>query len=165
VQGSNSTARAALARGAGFLGLWIVLAGLDPADLVVGVVSAAAATWTSLTLLPADTSRIRVWSLLALLPRFLRKSWTGGWDVARRALDPRMPLRPDFVNYPTGFPRGSARKAFACVSSLMPGSVPVEDSDAGILYHCLDSTQPVVEQLAAEERAYATALAPERGDA
>jgi len=47
----------------------------------------------------------------------------------------------------------------------MPGSVPVEDSDAGILYHCLDSTQPVVEQLAAEERAYATALAPERGDA
>ena len=161
--GASGTVRAALTRGAGFLALWVVLAGLDPLDLFVGAVSAAVATWTSLKLLPPETGRIRFFSMLARLPRFLWQSLVAGWDVARRAFDPRMPLRPDFVNYQTGFPRGPVRNAFATITSLMPGSVPTDDDEKGITYHCLDVAQPVTEQLSAEEREYAKALVPGRG--
>jgi multicomponent Na+:H+ antiporter subunit E len=42
----------------------------------------------------------------------------------------------------------------------MPGSVPTGETETAIEYHCLDTSQPVVEQLAAEERAYARALEP-----
>lgn len=155
-------ARPALARWAGFFALWVVLSGLDPLDLFVGAVSAVAATWMSLKLLPPEQGRIRFFSMLARLPRFLWQSLVAGWDVARRAFDPRLPLRPDFVRYPTGFPRGPSRNAFATITSLMPGSVPTGDDGNGITYHCLDVAQPVIDQLSAEEREYAKAFVPGR---
>jgi multicomponent Na+:H+ antiporter subunit E len=153
---------AAIVRGAGFLALWVVLIGLDPVDLAVGAFAAAAATWTSLRLLPPEAGRVRFAVLVALLPRFLWQSVVAGVDVARRAFHPRMPLRPDFVAYPVNLPRGQARNAFETITSLLPGTVPCGDDAQTIVYHCLDVGQPVVEQLAADERAYGRALVPGR---
>ena len=154
----------ALARFLGLAALWIVLIrSAQPADLAVGALTAAAATWTSLRLLPADTGRVKFAALAARAPRFLWQSVLAGIDVARRALAPGMPLRTGFVTYRTGLPRGQARNAFATITSLLPGTVPAEDDESGILYHCLDTAQPVAEQLATEEREYAKALVPGKG--
>ncbi|EXI69760.1 MAG: hypothetical protein AW08_00253 [Candidatus Accumulibacter adjunctus] len=46
----------------------------------------------------------------------------------------------------------------------MPGTVASGGKAEMIEFHCLDTGQAVVEQLAAEERAYARALQPERRD-
>jgi len=148
----------AIVRGAGFLALWIVLIGLDPLDLAVGVVTAAVATWVSLRLLPPETHRVRLAAVPALALRFVWQSLVAGVDVARRAFAPRMPLKPGFVVYPTRYPRGPARNTFASLTSLLPGTVPVRDDERGLEYHCLDVGQPVTEQLAAEEDAVARAL-------
>lgn len=163
MQQSNGSMRAALARAAGYLALWVVLIGFDPLDLVVGVFAAAAATWTSLRLLPPTAGRVRFAVLIALLPRFLWQSVVAGLDVARRAFHPRMPLQPDFVEYPVNLPRGQARNAFETITSLLPGTMPCDEDAQTIVYHCLDVGQPVVEQLAADERAYGRALVPGRG--
>lgn len=152
----------ALARFIGLFALWVVLIGLDPVDLAVGALTAAVATWASLRLLPPDAGRVKLAALAARLPRFLWQSVVAGVDVARRALAPRMPLATGFVTYRTGLPRGQARTSFASITSLLPGTVPVADDDAGITYHCLDTAQPVAEQLATEERGYAKALVPGR---
>lgn len=148
----------AIVRGAGFLALWVVLIGLDPLDFAVGVFAAAAATWTSLRLLPPGSHRLRFAALPRLALRFLWQSVVAGVDVARRAFDPRLPLKTGFVVYPTRYPRGPARNAFASLTSLLPGTVPAEDDAQGLLYHCLDVEQPVAEQLAAEEQAVSRAL-------
>ncbi|HEX3406853.1 MAG TPA: Na+/H+ antiporter subunit E, partial [Caulobacteraceae bacterium] len=74
-----------------------------------------------------------------------------GVDVARRALDPRLPLRPGLVTYPIGFPPGAARNVFTILTSLLPGTVPAADEGDVLVYHCLDVEQPVLAQLAAEE--------------
>jgi multicomponent Na+:H+ antiporter subunit E len=163
VNETNGAPHTAIARGAGFLGLWVVLIGLDPVDLAVGVFAAAAATWTSLRLLPPEAGRVRFAVLVALLPRFLWQSVVAGVDVARRAFHPRMPLQPDFLAYPVNLPRGQARNAFETITSLLPGTVPCGEDAQTIIYHCLDVGQPVVEQLAADERAYGRALVPGRG--
>jgi multicomponent Na+:H+ antiporter subunit E len=154
---------AAILRGAGFLAFWVVLIGLDPVDLAVGAFAAAAATWTSLRLLPPEAGRVRFAVLVALLPRFLWQSVVAGVDVARRAFHPRVPLRPDFVAYPVNLPRGQARNAFETITSLLPGTVPCDEDAQTIIYHCLDVGQPVLEQLADDERAYGRALVPGRG--
>jgi multicomponent Na+:H+ antiporter subunit E len=148
----------AIVRGVGFLGLWIVLIGLDPLDLLVGVFTAAVATWASLRLLPAGLHRLRLAALPGLALRFLWQSVIAGVDVARRAFAPRLPLKPGFVVYPTKYPRGPARNAFASLTSLLPGTVPCRDDAQGLQYHCLDVGQPVAEQLAAEEDAVSRAL-------
>jgi multicomponent Na+:H+ antiporter subunit E len=146
-----------------YFGIWIVVdQSAKPANLAVGVLASAAATWASLKLLPPASGRVRVGVLLMLLPRFLWQSLLAGIDVARRALSPRLPLQPGFVDYPVRLPRGSARNAFEAISSLLPGSVPSDESEESIEYHCLDTRQPVAAQLAAEERAYSKALVPGR---
>ena len=140
-------------RAAWFFGLWLVLAGADPADLPAAALAVVAATWTSLRLLPPGRSRFSLPALARVALRFLYQSVVAGLDVARRALDPRLPLRPGFVAYPVGFPPGAARNVFATLTSLLPGTVPAGDEDGRLVYHCLDIDQPVVSQLAAEEAA------------
>lgn len=150
--------RASLARAAGFLALWLILFGLNAADLPVGMLTAAAATWASLRLMPPGPWRLRPLALLRLALRFLWQSIVAGADVARRALDPRLPLRPGFVAYPVYFPPGTARNAFATLTSLLPGTVPAGDERGQLVYHCLDVDQPVLSQLAAEETALLQAI-------
>jgi multicomponent Na+:H+ antiporter subunit E len=153
----------AVLRGACFLALWVVLIGLDPLDLAVGVFAAVAATWTSLRLLPPGSHALRLAALPRLALRFLWQSVVAGVDVARRAFDPRLPLKTGFVVYRTRYPRGAARNAFASLTSLLPGTVPAEDDAQGLHYHCLDVGQPVAESLAAEEEAVSRALPRKAG--
>lgn len=161
---SGGSYRGALAaRALLYFGVWIVVdQSAKPANLAVGMLAAAAATWASMRLLPPAGGRVRLGVLLTLLPRFLGQSLLAGVDVARRAFSPRLPLAPGFVDYAVRLPRGSARNAFELIASLMPGSVASDETDTGIEFHCLDAQQPVVEQLAAEEKAYARALVPGR---
>jgi multicomponent Na+:H+ antiporter subunit E len=155
--------RAALARCAWFLGLWVVLCGTDPVGLAVGLMAAAAATWTSICLLPPVPGRMRFLSLVLLGLRFFCKSLIAGLDVARRAFDPRLPLQPGFVTYSCRLPRSPAQSVFCAMTSLMPGSVPTGlDEQGRLLMHCLDTRQPLVEQMAAEEARLIRALGEKR---
>lgn len=141
-----------------FLCLWLVIAGANTKDIPAAVSAIALATWASLHLLERSGARRspRAMAQLALL--FLYQSVVAGADVARRALDPRMPLRPGFVAYPTGLPRGMRRNVFTTLTSLLPGTVPAGEDDGNILYHCLDVGQSIVAELAAEEAALVRAL-------
>jgi multicomponent Na+:H+ antiporter subunit E len=147
-----------LARAAPLLLLWLVLAGPDLADLPAGLLAVFAATLASLRLLPPAPSRVSPAALARLALRFLYQSVVAGMDVARRALDPRLPLRPGFVTYRVRFPPGAARNTFTSLTSLLPGTVPAEEKSGALVYHCLDIDQPVVSQLTSEEGALARAL-------
>ncbi|MBP6534176.1 MAG: Na+/H+ antiporter subunit E [Arenimonas sp.] len=149
----------ARARCIGFYLLWLVLMqSTKPADLGIGLLAAVTATWTSLRLLAPASGSLRFGSLFMLLPHFLWVSVVAGIDVARRVFDPRLPMQPGFVSCPLDFPPGLARNTFATITSLMPGTVPIGETDDDLTYHCLDTSQPVVEQLWKEERLLARAL-------
>jgi len=150
--------RGAVSRGAAFACLWLILIGGNPVDLAGGAIAVIAATWTSLHLLPPGRWRFSLVDLMRLAVSFPYQSVVAGVDVARRALDPRLPLRPGFVTYPVRFPPGNARNVFATLTSLLPGTVPISGDDGPLVYHCLDVTQPVASQLAAEEAALSRAF-------
>lgn len=158
-QALGSIRSAALWRGIAFFALWMALMqSVKPGDLLVGALSCAGATWISLKLTPPTSGCVRFGKLLALLPHLLWESFIAGVDVAGRALHPRVPLHPGFVNCPLSYPRGFARNVFATITSLLPGSLPAGESEGVLVYHCLDETTPVVEQLWKEERLLAKAL-------
>jgi multicomponent Na+:H+ antiporter subunit E len=158
VDNGRNVLRGSLARAAGFLGFWLILSGYTPADLVLGALAAVMATWVSLRLLPPGRWSFRPIALGRLVLRFLYQSIVAGIDVAWRALDPRLPLRPGFVTYPDRFSPGTARNVFTTLTSLLPGTVPAGDDGRHLVYHCLDVDQPVVAQLAAEETALSRAV-------
>jgi multicomponent Na+:H+ antiporter subunit E len=157
--------KVALMRGAGFCVLWLILVQSSHADdLVMGAFTAIAATWLSLRLIPPASVHLRVWGLVSLFPHFLQVSILAGVDVARRAFDPRMPLQTGFVNCPLGFPPGLTRNTFATITSLMPGVASVGETESVLIYHCLDTSQSVVDKLWEQERLLAWALNAGRRD-
>jgi multicomponent Na+:H+ antiporter subunit E len=143
--------RAWVWRWAGYFAFWVLLIGYKPLDLAVGLVAATTATWASQKLLPPGSFGIRASDLPRYFVHFLWQSVVAGIDVARRAFSPQIPLHPGYVRFVCRYPQGPARNAFASLTSLMPGTVPVEDASASLLYHCLDTRQPIAEQLAREE--------------
>jgi multicomponent Na+:H+ antiporter subunit E len=146
----------ALRRFVAYLALWLVLIGFSVTDLAVGVVTAACATWVSVLLLPVTGRRLSPAALARLAVRLPWQSLVAGVDVARRALDPRLPLQPGFITYSTGLANGPGRNAFRALTSLQPGTLPVSVEESGDLQiHCLDTGQPVAAQLAAEEALFA----------
>ena len=157
---ATSKARAALARGGLYFGFWLLLAGPwggepgEPivADLAVGALAAAWGTWVSLRLRAPAPGRIRFGALARFGLHFLWQSIVAGVDVARRAFDPRLPLKPGYLAYPVRLPPGPGRAAFGAVTSLMPGTLPVgTDRNDALVYHCLDLDQPVAAGLARDE--------------
>ncbi|WP_426608780.1 Na+/H+ antiporter subunit E [Bradyrhizobium sp. McL0616] len=149
----TATSRAAL-----FLCLWLVLAGANAADIPAAAAAIVAATWTSLHLLEPSRSRRSPPAIARLALLFLYHSVVAGIDVAGRALNPRLPLHPGFVAYPTRLSRGIRQNVFTTLTSLLPGTVPAGEENGQIIYHCLDVTQPIVADLAAEEAALVRAL-------
>jgi multicomponent Na+:H+ antiporter subunit E len=135
-----------------------VLAGADLGDVPAAAAAVAAATWTSLRLLKPNASRRSPRALVQLALLFLYHSIVAGADVARRALDPRLPLQPGFVAYPTRLSPGIRRNVFTTLTSLLPGTVPTGEQEGQLFYHCLDVEQPVLAELAAEEAALVRAL-------
>ncbi|MEJ0094886.1 MAG: Na+/H+ antiporter subunit E [Methylocella sp.] len=151
--------RAAAVRAAIFLAFWLMISGRDLAGLPIGAAAAAVAAWTSLRLLPPGASRLRPLALAQLTMRFLGQSVVAGTDVAWRALDPKLPLRPGFISYPLRVPAGEARNAFCALCSLLPGTLPTgTDGNGALLVHCLDVDQPVVANLAEDEALFVRAL-------
>lgn len=155
----SAIAGSAALRAAGLFGLWIVLAGAAPADLPVGLVAVAIATRVSLILLPPAPRRVDPVALARLVLRFPWQSVVAGVDVARRAFAPRPGLRPGLVDCDVGLPPGRLRAAFAGLSSLLPGTVPVGEPDAPrLLIHGLDVGEPIERQMAEEASLFARAL-------
>ena len=156
--GRQTPLLAILTRGLGFLALWVILIGAALNDLAIGLIAAAAATWTSTALWP-EGGKLSAPGLVRFFIRFVPQSAVAGVDVARRAFAPQPALSPGFVTYRTSLPPGMARSASCAVMSLQPGKLPVAaDADGTLHIHCLDLREPVVEQIAADEAAFCGTL-------
>ncbi|KAA6185108.1 DUF1576 domain-containing protein [Thiohalocapsa marina] len=123
------------------------------ADLAFAVIATAMATWISLWVLPPGSRQWRLVALMALIGRFLVQSVIGGIDVARRALDPRLPLRPGYIVFTTSLRRAHQRAILQTFSSATPGAIAAgTDAEGRLVFHCLDTSGPIAEGLARDER-------------
>ena len=136
-----------------------MISGWAPADLPVGAAAVVGATWVSLRFLRPIGPRYRLASIAALVVSFFRQSVVSGMDVAWRALSPNLRLQPGLIACPLSLPAGNKRNAFCALSSLMPGTLPTGTNEQGaVLVHCLDTSQPVAANLAAEEQLFIRAF-------
>jgi multicomponent Na+:H+ antiporter subunit E len=143
-----------------FAVLWLVLGGARLADWPALVLSATLATWLSVILLPPRGAPLAsAIGVVRLLTWFGKQAVLAGIDVARRAFDPALPLRPGFVTFRTVLPPGPQRGAYLAIASLLPGSLPVgEKSVDAIVVHCLDVCQPNADVLREGETLYRHAV-------
>ena len=118
---------------------WALSEGSGRTPLLAGAVIVAALA-TSFALLPSVEWRLPLRALVRFIPYFLAQSLRGGFDVARRALHPRLLIEPGFVEYELSLSSGPARTAFIGVLSLLPGTVSVQLTAPGtVRIHVLDA--------------------------
>jgi multicomponent Na+:H+ antiporter subunit E len=165
-QADPRVARAAVVRWVGLLVVWILIAGVRRSDVPAGIVAAAAATWVSVVLNPPGAWRIRLVPLMRIGLHLLVNSLFAGTDVARRALDPRLPLNPGSIHYPAASPAGAPRALLSTIACLVPGTLAIGPTvDGTLLVHCLDVAQPVEAGLASDEALLLRALSGAQADA
>lgn len=133
--------------------LWMALNPGDHKSWVIGLPVVAGATAAALGLHSATSRGLSAWGALRFLRFFLRYSFQGGWDVARRAFSPAMPLNPALLTYRLRLREEHAQVLFINVISLLPGTVSVGLENGFATLHALDGGPTTLEETKAlEER-------------
>lgn len=141
------SARSAIVHAALFAALWALLTGGGAGSWIVGAPVVLAATAASHSLWPRNTGWWSPIGLVRFVFFFLRESVRGGVDVARRALDPALPIRPGLVELQTRLPPGPAEVFLVDVLSLLPGTLSVDLRGSTLTMHLLDDRTPVQAEL------------------
>lgn len=145
-------------------GLWWVLTEGATSSLVLGVPFAMLAAVFSLVISPPRRTGFRLGGALRYAWYFLTHAISGGVDVARRALSPRLPINPALFDYPTRLQGGAARLIFANTISLLPGTLIVQITDGTLTIHALDDTQQAHDDLLRLESVVADVFGQELED-
>lgn len=114
-----------------------------PAALVLGILSGRPAY---------RAGQFCFGEFLKFLPFFLWHSFLGGADVARRVLDPRLPIAPRLFVYPLFLPEGPGRVFLINVVSLQPGTLSADLRGDDLYVHSLDEEGEVLKKLPVMER-------------
>ena len=130
-----------------------MLSGGGAVDILPGIIATMAAMALSLVLVPPRRDRLRLVPLGEYAVRFLGQSVVAGVDVARRAVDPRLPINPGYVQVSVAAAARAGAKYLYDADEPPSGygADRVRRTHDALVVHCLDVTQPVAAQLAAEE--------------
>ncbi len=143
--------RSAILTGTALGGPWLVLTGLDAASLAIGAPAILAGAALAALFPPAPPWRIAPLAALGFAAFFAWQSVRGALDVARRALDPRLPLKPGFRTVILTLRPGPGRVLLANTVSLLPGTLSAEIEGRRLIVHTLDLETDVAEEVAALE--------------
>ncbi|GAB3381258.1 Na+/H+ antiporter subunit E [Azotobacter armeniacus] len=94
------------------------------------------AVWLGLPLL-----RVHLPALPGFVLFFVMHMFAGGWDVARRALHPRLPLSPAWLDYPLACRSPRVRLLLSALIGLLPGTLSSQVDGDCLRVHVLDRRQ------------------------
>jgi len=117
---------------------WIIVQGRADAWLV-GLPAVALATMASVSLSGHGHPRVSITGLVGFVSLFLRESISGGVDVARRTLRPRLHIQPGFRRYRLHLDDPPGRVLLVNCISLLPGTLAADLDGDQVELHMLDS--------------------------
>jgi len=141
--------------------LWMLLNPGDRKSWLVGLPFVALATLVALKLHSPFASRVSLQGAVRFIFFFAWQSLCGGWDVAWRALHPRLPLNPGLVHYRMRLPEGPERILLLNITSLLPGTVSAGLEGDTLLLHALEVGPSVTEGMQSLETRIADLFAVE----
>jgi multicomponent Na+:H+ antiporter subunit E len=134
-----------------FAVLWSLLTEGELSSWVIGIVVVPFSAWLSVILFndnrlgkdrPVDsfnkTQGINLLRLFQFLPFFLLQSVIGGWQTAKLAIRPSLPVKPGFFRYNIRLQGRPARMFFMHLVSLLPGTVSARLENDQLLIHALE---------------------------
>lgn len=120
-----------------FAAFWWILTDGAVASWVIGAPAVLLAAWLSRTLWADPPLSLR--GVARFVPFFAYESLVGATDVAKRALQPAMPLYPGVVRHRLRLPPGVARVSLANVVSMLAGTLSADLEGDELVIHALDA--------------------------
>jgi len=118
-----------------FLGLWLIFSGAQ--GWAFGTAASLAAAAIAYRL-PMRWPALRITRLPACLGFFFIQLLVGGWDVARRALHPKMPIDPAWELYQCRSENPKVHLLLSALVGLMPGTLSSHFEQGQLHIHTLD---------------------------
>lgn len=123
---------------ASWLVLWALLS--NNSGWAFGVPLALLAVWTSI-LAKVHVGPVHLQYLLAFLGFFFTELFSGGWDVARRAWHPQLPIAPRWLRYEMTSEQPRVHLLLSAMVGLLPGTFASHYQDQTLFIHALDHRQ------------------------
>ncbi|MBK1646296.1 sodium:proton antiporter [Thiocapsa imhoffii] len=125
--------------------VWLGLTlSLHPQELIAGLLICGAIVWLAV---PAAQGHRpwNLWGLIRYLPVFLKNLILANMDVARRVLDPTLPINPGIIRIQTDLREPHQRLLLANSITLTPGTVTLDLDGDDLYVHWIDvaSRDPV----------------------
>jgi multicomponent Na+:H+ antiporter subunit E len=121
-----------------WLVVWAVLSHAE--GWAFGVPLAAIATFAGYRL-ELRIGSLRWQAIPAFLGFFLRELFSGGWDVARRALHPRLPVSPAWKTFALTSRDPRVCLLLSAMVGLLPGTLASHHENQTLHVHALDQHQ------------------------
>lgn len=131
----------------------MLIANGNTSSLPVGMPVVVLATLVTLPSRPFVQFRLR--ALICFIPFFFARAFSGGMDLAQRALHPRLPINPGTIEYPLRLPQGLPCVVMANTVNLLPGTLTADIDIKALQVHVIDRQAPVLDELEAVENAVA----------
>ncbi len=112
-------------------------------SLVIAAIARGAVS--AVTGCPGSVFRRAIW-LLAYIPYLLRAIVAANIDVAKRVINPRLPIRPGIVKVRTTLESPLGRLFLTSSITLTPGTLTVETSGRELYIHWIDVEADGVEE-------------------
>ena len=129
--------------------LALIWAALNPGDhksWLVGLPVVIMATVAALRLHSPVPRQFSLTGALHFAAFYIHQSFRGGWDVARRALSPALPLNPGVLTYRMRLRDEPAQVLLVNVISLLPGTVSAGLENGTVTLHALDASSAIIEE-------------------
>lgn len=121
-----------------WLALWALLSGND--GWVFGVPVALLAVWASHQV-RLQVGPLQLRYLPAFLGFFLTELVIGGWDVARRAWHPQLPIAPRWLRFDMSSEEPRVQLLLSALVGLLPGTFASHYAQQTLYIHALDHRQ------------------------
>ncbi len=137
-------------RVAAFTLLWFILTDVALYSWYLGIPVVILSVLASLLLMPPIS--LSPLAVLRFMPFFLWHSLRGGVDVAKKALQPKMSINPELIEYPWKLATPAPQILMVSIVSLLPGSLSVEFNDKYLQIHVLENTDKIIAELSILEQ-------------
>lgn len=122
--------------------IWVCVSGLDIQELMLGAVVAAILSYILSSYLDF-TFRLNVVPklvifLLLYIPNLILELIKANLDVAKRVLDPKLPINPGIVKVPTQIKSEFGKLVLANSITLTPGTISMDADEENVYIHWID---------------------------
>ncbi len=133
------SARTFILKTVALFGLWVLLSGkIDAFHLSVGLLGAAVIAWVNTEPRRLDEPPLPLVRLAFYAPWLFWQIVKSGLHVTKVILDPRLPVNPRLIRYPTNLGNNHAVVLLGNSITLTPGTVTTDVAPGELVVHALD---------------------------